>query len=131
MKEGEFLKKRGKEFWERAFEDIEKERFNLSAFDFEQALQLWLKYLIFLKAGDFPKIHFLTQLIEYVIEIYKSDKLKKFYNENRLAIKMIEDSYITSRYFSREFKKEEAEEIKKISLKLVEVLENETKIKLI
>jgi len=38
--ETEFLKKRAKEFWERAKEDLLKARYNLCALDTEQAVQL-------------------------------------------------------------------------------------------
>ena len=58
--ESQFLKRRAGEFWQRAKEDFQKERYNLAVLDIEQAIQLWVKYLIFLKAGDFPKTHYLT-----------------------------------------------------------------------
>jgi HEPN domain-containing protein len=47
MSDAEFLKKRAVEFWERAKEDFKKGSYNLTALDVEQALQLWVKYLIF------------------------------------------------------------------------------------
>jgi len=127
----EFLKERGKEFWERGFEDFQKQRYNLCILDFEQALQLWLKYLIFLKAGDFPKTHYLTELIKEVIEIYEIEILKKFYHENILSIKEIEDAYITARYYPRKFTREEAEAVIRLSSELVKVLEDGTKIKFV
>jgi len=131
MNEMEFLKKRANEFYERAFEDIEKKRYNLAVLDFEQALQLYLKYIIGLKTGDYPKIHYLSELIEIVTELYKLDKLKQFLKNNRLAIKEIEDAYITSRYFPREFTMEETEDIKNITSKIMEILEDETGEKLV
>jgi len=78
MKE-EFLRKRASEFYERAKEDFEKERYNLSAFDIEQALQLYLKYLIYLKVGDFPKTHYFDRLIEDLSEIYEKREIQKYY----------------------------------------------------
>ncbi len=130
-KEVEFLKERGKEFWERGFEDFQKKRYNLCVLDFEQAIQLWLKYLIALKTGDFPKTHYISELIEIVGEIYNTKKLKNFYKKNLLSIKEIEDAYIVSRYYPRKFTKEEAEAVIKISLKIVKILENEGKVKFI
>lgn len=56
MRESDFLKKRALEFRQRAKEDFQKKRYNLSALDAEQSVQLWLKYLIFQKAGAFLKL---------------------------------------------------------------------------
>jgi HEPN domain-containing protein len=42
----EFLKARANEFLEEAEELFKKGRFNLSVFNLEQAVQLWIKYLI-------------------------------------------------------------------------------------
>ena len=39
----EFLKERAKEFFEEAEELLKKKRYNLSAFNLEQAIQLWIK----------------------------------------------------------------------------------------
>ncbi len=127
----EFLKERGREFWERGFEDFEKRRYNLAVLDFEQAIQLWLKYLIALKTGDFPKTHYITELIEDVIEIYELTSLESFIENNRLSIKGIEDAYITSRYFPRKFTKEEVSEVIKIASEIKNVLEDAAKSKFV
>lgn len=107
---GEFLKKRAKEFWERAREDIEKSRFNLAALDIEQAVQLWFKYLIFLKAGDFPKTHYFDILLKELSEIYGLQEIIQFY-QNALQFKALEDTYISSRYLPKDFNKEEIQRI--------------------
>ena len=109
---GEFLKKRAIEFWERADEDLQKGRYNLSVLDMEQAVQLWLKYLIYLKAADFPKIHYFDNLISNLSEIYESKDILSFYEEHILEFRSLEDAYITSRYFPREFNSREVERIK-------------------
>jgi len=36
---------------------FEKKVYNLSAFNLEQAAQLWLKYLIAKKLGEWPQTH--------------------------------------------------------------------------
>ncbi len=107
----EFLKKRAKEFWDRAKEDFECARFNLVALDVEQAVQLWFKYLIFLRTGDFPKTHYFDILINALSEVYGSPDIVKFYNDNVLQFKALEDGYICSRYLPREFNFEEANKI--------------------
>lgn len=106
-----FLKKRAKEFWERAKEDFAKARFNLTALDVEQALQLWFKYLIFIKAGDFPKTHYFDLLIKEISEIYELEKILDFYKKNALAFRALEDAYLSSRYLPKEFNSEEAQKM--------------------
>lgn len=121
--ETSFLKKRAKEFWERAREDFQKGRYNLCALDVEQAVQLWLKYLIFLQAGDFPKTHYFDRLIYSLADIYNSSKIKEFYKTNILQFTSLEDSYLTSRYLPKEFSKEEAEKLTEFANELFKVLE--------
>jgi len=108
---GEFLKKRAKEFWERSKEDFEKSRFNLTALDVEQAIQLWFKYLIFLKAGDFPKSHYFDILMKELSETYELKEILQFYQKYALQFRALEDAYISSRYFPKEFNKQEAQTI--------------------
>lgn len=124
--ESGFLKKRAIEFWERASEDFQKARYNLSALDVEQAVQLWLKHLIFLKAGDFPKTHYLDELIGTVSEVYGRENILNFYKERVLEFKSLEDAYITSRYFPKEFSREEARKIMKLAEELFDLIQNET-----
>ena len=111
----EFLKKRAREFWERSREDFEKSRFNLTALDIEQAVQLYLKYLIFLKAGDFPKTHYFDVLMKELSQIYESEEILQFYQNYALQFRVLEDAYISSRYLPGEFNKEEAEKIMKFA----------------
>jgi HEPN domain-containing protein len=124
--EEKFLKKRGIEFWQRAKEDFKKGRFNLSALDVEQAVQLFLKHLIFVKAGDFPKTHNFGKLFDELSEIYNSKEIKNFYEDHILEFKALEDAYITSRYFPREFEKIEVEKIIEFAQKVIKFLEDKT-----
>lgn len=125
-KESEFLKKRAQEFWERAREDLEKGRYNLSVFDVEQAVQLWLKYLIFQKAGDFPKTHYLDSLIKNLAEIYNLPKLTEYYSSHTLEFKSLEDAYLTSRYFPKDLSESEAKKFLEFASLFLKTLENET-----
>ena len=126
-----FLKERAKEFWERADEDFQKGRYNLCALDIEQSVQIWLKYLIAIKAGDFPKAHYLDDLINEITNIYETDKVTKFYKGNILQIRSLEDAYITSRYFPKKFSKDEIESLKQLAENLFKVLESTTNEKFI
>ncbi|MFN4228165.1 MAG: HEPN domain-containing protein [Candidatus Ratteibacteria bacterium] len=105
MNNFEFLKERAKEFWERGIEDLEKARFNLSAFDFEQAIQLFVKYLIGKKVGDWPKTHYFSDLIRELSSVYNNKRILTFFSENEIFFSDLEDAYFTSRYFDKKFSK--------------------------
>lgn len=121
-KKFDFLKKRAKEFFERAEEDYEKKRYNLYVFDIEQTLQLWFKYLIYVKTGEFPKTHEFEILIKELKEIYNLPEIYDFYKEHILEFRVLEDSYITSRYIPKEFNEEECKKIKEFAKKVLEFM---------
>ncbi|MEM4155905.1 MAG: HEPN domain-containing protein [Archaeoglobaceae archaeon] len=101
-------------FAERAkkFEEVAKylyrtKVFDLSAFNVEQALQLYLKFILAKELGYFPKTHSLTRLFN---DLSKLDKaFLEFYEENEIIIKDIEDAYILSRYLPRDYSEKEVE----------------------
>ena len=126
LKESQFLKKRAGEFWQRAKEDFQKKRYNLAVLDVEQAVQLWVKYLIFKKAGDFPKSHYFNILLDNLADIYNSPTVRNFYQENILQFKSLEDAYLTSRYLPKEFSREEAEKFMEFATQFLDILEEAT-----
>ncbi len=99
----EFLKKRAKEFLEEALELKEKGKYNLSAFNLEQACQLWLKYLLAKKVGEFPKTHYFLTLVKEFSKVYENKEILDFYWKNELFFDDLEDAYFTSRYFPKVF----------------------------
>lgn len=131
MRGGDFLKKRAKEFWQRAKEDFQKGRYNLCALDVEQVVQLWIKYLIYQKAGDFPKTHYFGELINVLTEVYENTSIKDFYQENILQFTSLEDAYLTSRYLPKEFTKEEAEKLMAFVKNFLKFLKNSLNAKFI
>lgn len=124
-KKFEFLKERAKEFFERALEDFEKKRYNLSAFDLEQAFQLWFKYLIAKKVGEWPQTHYLIDLFERLAEVYGKKEILKFYQKNELFFDDLSDAYFTSRYYPKTFKKEVVKEMIEKSKQLISFLEEQ------
>jgi len=101
--EVEFLKERGREFFEEAEELLKKKRYNLSAFNLEQAIQLWIKYLIAKEIGDWPKTHYFSELIPQLTKAYQEEKILKFYHKNELFFDNLEEAYFVSRYFPKKF----------------------------
>lgn len=122
-----FLKERAKEFWASALRDLNEGKYNLSAFHFEQAVQLYLKYLIGKEIGEWPKTHYLSELIEKLIAVYENEEIKKFQKENELFFENLSDAYFTSRYYPRNFPKSLAEKLKEGCESFFELIKNELK----
>ena len=100
----DFLKKRAQTFYKVAKRLLEEGDLAIAAFNFEQAAQLYLKYFLFLKLKDFPKIHSLTKLLREVGKAYRKElQAKKITKENIGIISDLEQAYLTSRYLPAEF----------------------------
>ena len=102
-----FLLKNAKDFEELAYISFEKGKYNLAAFAIEQAIQLYLKHLLFEKVGDFPKTHSFSLLFKEASKICKD--LEDFYKKNYPILRIIYDSYFQTRYFPTSYSKEEVE----------------------
>ncbi|WP_054837085.1 HEPN domain-containing protein [Metallosphaera hakonensis] len=65
-----FLKDRAEEFLDTAKYDLSKGYYNLTLFNVEQFIQLFSKYILYLKSGDFPKTHNVLDLLNNVVLLY-------------------------------------------------------------
>ena len=116
MGDVEFLKERTLQFLEMSKAAAVRGFYELALFHAEQALQLYTKYLIY-KFGDFPKTHFLRDLLDKVLELYgavcnlddflrrPSAVLAYLLNQAEVAgevLQVPEHAYITSRYLPLE-----------------------------
>ena len=81
--------------------------YDLAAFHVEQALQLHLKYILAKAIGYFLKT--LTKLLKELSKL--DDEFMRFYQDNEIILKDIEDAYILSRYFPREYSENEVKEM--------------------
>jgi HEPN domain-containing protein len=105
-----FLKDRAEKFLANGKELLEKGIFDLAAFSFEQYCQLILKYYLFRTLGDFPKTHFLKELLTALAKASrKKTKIQNFQKENINVISNLENAYLTSRYLPAIFDKDEVE----------------------
>lgn len=117
----ELLKRRALSFFKDAKSDYERGDYDLVLFHVEQSIQLYLKYLLYKKIGDYPKVHSIVRLLKDVARIYDSKELDDFLNRNLEAIYLLEEAYISSRYLPREYDKEIATRILKVGEKAIEV----------
>ncbi len=98
------LKERARRFHELAMVAFERGYYDLAAFNLEQACQLLLKAELLRTRGGYPRTHSLVRLLR---ELGREE----FARENIGHLTKLEDAYITSRYYVREFHREEIEEL--------------------
>jgi len=109
----DFLKNKAQIFFESGSEQIPKKRYFLAAFSFEQAAQLYLKYCLFIKLKDFPKIHEINELLKEISKVYnKKKKVENFLKENASVIGDLQQAYITSRYLPVDFNQYQVEKMR-------------------
>lgn len=109
---GDFLKNKAKIFFESGGEQIQKKRYFLAAFSFEQAAQLYLKYCLFVRLKDFPKIHEIDELIRETGKAYNKEKeTQVFLKRNASVIGDLKQAYITSRYLPIDFNQYQTQEM--------------------
>jgi len=123
--EGKFLQTRAEDFLENAKRLLSEGKYALSAFNFEQAAQLFLKYFLFSKLGDFPKTHSLKRLLRETGEVAKKEKIKAFMEKNADVLSNLENAYLTSRYFPVEFEEKEVENMKNFVKTLILFLKHQ------
>jgi len=114
-----FLKRRAQDFLENGKRNLEEKKFDLAAFNIEQSVQLFLKFVLFQKKGDYPKTHSLKFLFKEISEYIP--ELNKLFEKNIEIIGDLESAYIGARYLPMIFLENEvkkmivfAENVKKL-----------------
>jgi len=108
----DFLRNKAQIFFESGSEQIQKKRYFLAAFSFEQAAQLYLKYYLFIKLKDFPKVHEIDKLLREIGKVYnKKKQIDSFLKKNASVIGDLQQAYITSRYLPIDFSQYQVEKM--------------------
>lgn len=102
----EILKKRALAFLRDAKEDFNKEDYDLVMFHVEQFIQLYAKYLLYRKLGDFPKMHSIIKLLRDLARVYNACEIDSFIERKIESLYLLEEAYISSRYIPREYDRE-------------------------
>jgi len=114
----EFLKENAEYFERKAREAInEKPRFVL--FFVEQAIQLYIKYILAKVLEDYPKTHKLKILFHELSKI--DEKAKKFYEDYADVLDLVEEAYITAKYLGKEYSEKSAKKALEMLDKFKEV----------
>lgn len=86
--------------------------YDIAAFMADQAVQLYLKSVIFELTGELPRVHAVRQLMGVLGELLgKQSLVDNFVRENRSLFIRLEEAYISSRYMPRVYEREESEEL--------------------
>ena len=124
----EKLRHRAAVFLREAERFLEEGEYDLACFCADQAAQLYLKSLLLKLFGEAPRIHGVRELLGLLASRLHREgfgeeavKIKKFVEENRYALSLLEDACIDARYSARSFT-EEAREALSASSRLIELL---------
>mgnify|MGYP001095080752 CR=1 FL=1 len=110
-REVEILRRRAYDFLIEANEALARERYDLSCFFSEQAVQLYVKSVLLEKVGDYPRLHHIRVLLSELAKHASSKELEGFVRDNRIGLSNLEDAYLVSRYTSKTYLKEDAQDM--------------------
>ena len=117
------FKEKANAFLDTAIYNFEKGRYDLAAFNIEQAIQLYIKTKLLELLGEFPRTHSLVALLRELSRVFKEEEVERFRKENIGMLTKLSDVYITSRYYTREFYKDEVKELIEFAYKVRRLLE--------
>ena len=117
------FKEKADAFLDTAIYNFEKGRYDLAAFNIEQAVQLYIKTKLLELLGEFPRTHSLVTLLRELSRVFKEEEVERFRKENIGMLTKLSDVYITSRYYTREFYKDEVKELIEFAYKVRRLLE--------
>ncbi len=116
----EILRRRSENFLKNAERLLEEGIYDLAAFNLQQAVELFLKYRLFLLLGEYPRTHSIKRLLREIGKtVGKEKEVERFMNENIDRISNLENAYITSRYIPTEFERKEVENMLEVARKVI------------
>jgi len=111
MEEYKYLLERSRRFLETAELQLDRGFYDLAVFSLEQALQLYLKAYLLKLGLEFMKKWSIKRLLELIYKITNSEEIRGALANYAVELGSLEDAYITSRYFAREYCEEEAKKL--------------------
>ncbi len=107
---------RSGEFLDTAEFQIGRGFYTVAAFSLHQSLELFLKAKLFSSGVEYPRTHSIKTLLEILSEVFPeacSDSANELINAHLLEYALLEEAYITARYYSRDFSGEEVARLMK------------------
>ncbi|MEM3926191.1 MAG: HEPN domain-containing protein [Desulfurococcaceae archaeon] len=102
-------------------DDFDRGGYDLVLFHIEQAIQLYAKYLLYRRLGDFPKTHSIVILLKDLVKIYGNKELENIVSSHIELLYLLEELYIMSKYIPREYDPEIVTRALELGKKLLEV----------
>ncbi len=119
------LKDRALRMLESSRRSLREGDYDIAAFMAEQAVQLYLKSVIFELTGEVPRVHVVRQLMFVLKDLLGNQSFfDDFVRENRSLFIRLEEAYISSRYMPRRYDREEAEELIGFAEKVIEFVKS-------
>ncbi len=125
IEEYEILIRRSREFLIEADQALREGRYDLACFFAEQAVQLFLKAILLRLVGYYPRTHHVRALLSKLAEILPEDRraiLLEFMRSNRSLLSELEDVYVMARYSTRTYTYEDASDILKLAVSIIELV---------
>jgi len=114
--EAEHLARRAEEFMRSAELQAGENMYALAVFSLEQALQLFLKSGLILQGVDYRRTHSTRRLLTLLAAVSQEHRswIDELLRRRSLEIAFLEDAYISSRYFLRDFGSEEYRRVREL-----------------
>lgn len=120
----DILRIRSENFFRNAERLLEEGVYDLAAFSLQQAVELFLKYKLFLLLGEYPRTHSIKRLLREIGKtVGKEEDIEAFLSENIDRISNLENAYITSRYIPTEFERKEVENMLEVARRIIKFVE--------
>jgi HEPN domain-containing protein len=116
------FKERADAFLDTARYNFQNKRYDLAAFNIEQAVQLHVKTRLLELTGEFPRTHNLVVLLRQISSVFKQKEVEEFTKNEMEALTKLADIYITARYYTREFYEAEVRNLFTFADKIKELL---------
>ena len=105
-----------------AEEALKKRAYDLACFFSEQAVQLFIKAELLRVIGDYPRTHHVRFLMSKLLEVLTGEKrkgLEEYVRVSRAKLSELEDAYLMSRYTTKTYTREDAEDIIDLAKELI------------
>jgi len=122
LEEVEYLTRRSRRFYDTAIMQMDRGFHDIAVFSLEQSLQLFLKASLLKLGVDFPRTHSVRRLLELIHEVTGEGRVKEVLHRFSVELGALEDAYITSRYVSRDYTREEAERLRRVVEEVMKVV---------
>lgn len=123
--EVELLRQRALTFLGHAEEALERSEYDFCAFACEQSAQLYLKAALLDLLGEIPKVHRVRELLSLISESVPEarDEVSSFVRERRVLLRMLDEAYITARYLTMRYERDEAASLLDLAGEIMEVVD--------